>query len=130
MANSRKHILIVEDDYFSALLLKEYLRSFDVVVYEAKNGFEAYEICKNNQVDLVITDILMPVWDGMQLIKNLKKDNCKTKIIAQTAYGTKDKIDEIRKSGFENIILKPFRKEDFTKLVKDVLNSKNKVAES
>ncbi len=117
----KKQILAVDDDPFSLLLIKEYLKNLDVSVYSVKNGKEAVEFCRNNKTDLIITDILMPVMDGIAAINEIKKYDCKVRILAQTAYAVQEKIEEIRSAGFDAIILKPYRKEDFQRLVKKVL---------
>ncbi len=115
-------ILVVEDDYFSILLMKEFLNSLNVDIFDAKNGKAALEICKENEIDLIVTDILMPVMNGKVFLKNIKKICPDTKIIAETAYGTSDKLNEIKNAGFDAVITKPYRREEFIGLITDFLN--------
>jgi len=118
-------VLIVEDDVFSVILLKEYLSTFDIEIQTARNGKEAIIFCENNKPDIIITDILMPFMNGIILMKELKKKNPKIKFIAETAYATTEKLEEITKAGFEAIVTKPYNKEDFQKIFKDVLKTIN-----
>ncbi|NOZ34758.1 MAG: response regulator [Chlorobi bacterium] len=118
-------VLIVEDDTFSVILLKEYLSTFDIEIQTAGNGKEAVSFCENNKPDIVITDILMPFMDGIILMKEIKKKNPRIKFIAETAYSTTEKLEEITNAGFEAIIIKPYNKEDFQKIFKDVLKTIN-----
>ncbi len=118
-------VLIVEDDLFSVILLKEYLSTFDIEIQTAGNGKEAINFCKKNKPDIVITDIMMPFMDGIILMKELKKKNPRIKFIAETAYATTEKLEEITNAGFETVITKPYNKEDFQKIFKDVLKTIN-----
>jgi len=115
-------ILIAEDDPFSIILMKEYLRSFNIEIYVAKNGITAYEICNKYNIDIVITDILMPVLNGIELLKNLRKTCRDIIVIAETAYGSNDKLNEIEKAGFDAVITKPYRRTDFINLITKFLH--------
>lgn len=125
---SKFHILIVEDDPFSALLMKEYLRKLNVKISEVRNGMAAIEFCKIQKVDLVITDILMPVMNGLDELKELRIICPDTRVIAETAYATRKKIDEIKQAGFDSIIIKPYQREIFLSLVKTQLDKKKAFA--
>ncbi|NOZ35933.1 MAG: response regulator [Chlorobi bacterium] len=126
--SERKNILLVDDDFFSIILLKEYLKNMNVVIHAVKNGKEAVDFWKNNnKTDLIISDILMPVMDGISVINKIRKENNTVKFIAQTAFATQEKIDEIISAGFNAVILKPYKKEDFVELVERIL-SKQEVA--
>ena len=118
-------VLIVEDDVFSGILLKEYLSTFDIEINTVKNGKEAISFCEKDKPDIVITDILMPFINGIELIKELKKKNPKIKFIAETACATAEELGEISKAGFEAVIIKPYNKSDFQKIFKDVLKTIN-----
>ncbi len=110
---SKINVLIAEDDYFSSLLIKEFLKPYDINLFFAKNGEDAVKLCDNNKIDILITDISMPKINGVDLMKKIRKNNPEIKVIAETAYGTKEKLDEIKKAGFDAVIIKPYKKEDF-----------------
>ncbi len=116
--NSEFHILIVDDDLISVILMKEYLQSLNVKISEVKNGLEAVKFCKNNNLpDLIITDILMPVMDGFTELKELRKICPDIKVVAQTAFVTTEKIAEIKMAGFNAFVTKPYNKKEFLSVV-------------
>jgi len=110
-------ILIAEDDEYSVILLKEFLKGDNVNIYNVSNGKDAVEFCRNRAVDLVLMDIQLPGMTGIEAVKQIKKLRPKLTVIAETACGTKTEIDEIAQSGFDAYILKPFKKEDLLKLI-------------
>lgn len=66
-------ILLVEDDRTSALLVKKYLEREGYYVFLAGNGLEALEVISKQQMDLVVTDVVMPIMDGVDLYDALRK---------------------------------------------------------
>lgn len=89
-------ILIVEDDESTMLLTKTRLRN-KYNILTAENGEKALEVLYENNVDLILSDLMMPVMDGYTLVKELKSNNVETPIILLTA---KSNIED-KKKGFE-----------------------------
>ncbi|OGL39450.1 MAG: hypothetical protein A2042_02115 [Candidatus Schekmanbacteria bacterium GWA2_38_11] len=83
-------VLVVEDDDNYRDLLVKYFskRSFDVIA--VSNGLEAFRETEKRDFSLVITDIKMPVMDGLEFLKKLKEKNKTSKVIVLTAYGAMD----------------------------------------
>ena len=103
------HILIVEDNLQILKYLQENL-SEDYHISTSFNGWEALEVMEQSQPDLVITDIMMPVMDGITLTRKLKEsfDTSHIPVIMLTAKSAmEDQIEGIG-SGAEAYILKPF----------------------
>ena len=69
-----KNILLAEDDRGTALLVRNFLQSKGYVVYPAGNGLEALKILSSYIVDLIITDVVMPEMDGVDLYEAVKKN--------------------------------------------------------
>jgi CheY-like chemotaxis protein len=91
------HILIVEDNLQILNYLQENL-SEDYHISTASNGREALEVMETNQPDLVITDMMMPVMDGITLTRNLKEsfDTSHIPVIMLTAKSAmEDQIEGI-----------------------------------
>jgi CheY-like chemotaxis protein len=115
VASSKKYkALVAEDDENNFFVIALMLESVNIQVLHAKNGKEAYDIAKNEQIDLVFMDIKMPVLDGYAaalLIRKIKPD---LPIIAQTAHAAPS---EIRQYGdaFDAYLTKPFTREKITK---------------
>jgi len=78
-------ILVVDDEPNMRILLSEVLRSqgFDVCV--AENGMESLERMGSQEFDLVITDIRMPILDGIEMLKRMKQANRRERIIVMSA---------------------------------------------
>jgi DNA-binding NarL/FixJ family response regulator len=81
------------------------------VVGEAKNGYEVLEICDQEQVDIVIMDINMPLMDGIQTSRKLSKKHPSVKILGLSMYNDRDYISDILKAGALGYVLKNTGKE-------------------
>lgn len=75
-----KNILLAEDDRGTALLVKTQLESKGYKVYTAGNGIEALKILSSQPIDLIVTDVVMPKMDGVDLYAAVKKDPLKASI--------------------------------------------------
>lgn len=117
-------ILVVDDFEENRYLLRNYLESDGYNVVEAKNGVEALNLLKNENIDLIISDILMPQMDGFTLCRNVKMDE-KLKFIPfvfYTATYTDEQDENLALSlGASKFILKPKEKYEFNKIIKDVM---------
>ena len=103
-------ILIVEDEevnfLFIEILLSEKV-NIACDILHAKNGVEAIEMCQNNAIDFVLMDINMPVMDGLEATKNIKKEFPNLPIVAQTAYSTREDKETALSAGCDDFITKP-----------------------
>lgn len=106
-------LLVAEDDEASYHLIKEMMEDTDVKLIRAENGKEAIEKTENNQlIDLVLMDIKMPVLDGYQATKLIKKQFPNLPIIAQTAFASKKDKQKALKEGCDDYIAKPIREDE------------------
>ncbi len=105
---SNKHILIVEDDKGSLLLLENMLNPTNIRITVANNGSEAIKILQSkNDISLILMDIHMPIMDGIETAIGIRKINTTIPIIAQSAFTShKDKTKCIE-AGFNAFISKP-----------------------
>lgn len=111
-------VLIVDD----AMPIRQELRMMDwnafgaVLVGEASNGQEALEFCREYTPDVVITDIQMPVMDGLELFRCLKQEFSNTQVIVLTCYSEFNYAKEALSLGAVDYIVKVLMKdEDFEK---------------
>lgn len=119
-----KKILIVEDDMSSKLYLNKILEKAGVVILNASDGEEAVNIALNNDLDIILMDIQLPIIDGyaaMGKIREVKKDVI---IIAQTAYGLLGDREKIMNSGFTDYIIKPILYQNLIEKLVSNLNKK------
>lgn len=117
------NILIVDDSEVMRSVICRVIKlsGFDVgAVYEADNGENALNILDNNWVDIVLSDINMPVMDGVELLKRIKKSDMfsDVPVVIISTEGRSSRIEEIMKIGAAGYITKPFKPED----IRDILS--------
>jgi CheY-like chemotaxis protein len=125
-------ILIVEDEYANRVYLEIILRRVALVIYVASNGAEAVELCKNHpEISLVLMDIKMPVMNGIEATRLIKKFRKDLPVIAVTAHGMSGDEANILGSGFDDYLPKPCHSEDLMKKLSSYgLTSIKKVIEN
>lgn len=110
--NKPKTILLVEDQKYNLLVLKKMLERMGISVIPAENGQEAVDICKGeNEFDLILMDLKMPVMDGYHAMVEIKKIRPGIKVIAETAYALAGDDKKILAAGFDDYLPKPITKE-------------------
>lgn len=107
-----KHlILIAEDGDVNFMFLKTVLTKmpeYNFIIHRAENGRKAVDICADNkQIELVLMDIKMPIMDGYEATKKIKKLRPELPVIAQTAYSTEEDIRKAIAAGCDDFISKP-----------------------
>jgi len=121
LANS---ILIIDDEKDFRTSLRHVFECHDYKVYEACNGKEGVEVYRRITVDVVITDILMPEKDGLETIREIKKEFPNAKIIAMSGVVKSglDLLSIAREFGATHCIRKPFQPDDIIRLVNSMLD--------
>ena len=114
-------VLYVEDEEdilrFASMVLEDYVDK----LFIARNGKEALEILKKENIDLIITDILMPKISGIELIREIKKNPlCDTAVIVATAHTETQYLLECIELRVDGYILKPI---DVDELLKTILKA-------
>lgn len=121
------HAVIVEDDPMVATINQQYLeRAGDFTVDGIfNNGKDAWEYLSIHQMDLVILDMYMPVFSGMELLKRLRSENIKTAVIMVTAATEMSVVDEALRLGIVDYLIKPFSFQRFQEAVSKYLTKVN-----
>ena len=115
--------MLVEDDEISEELLTEELQIISKEILHAVTGVEAIEKCKNNpDLNLVLMDIRMPVMDGLEATRQIRKFNKDIIIIAQTAYAFSGNKEKAIEAGCNDYISKPVYMTLLYKLIKKHIN--------
>jgi DNA-binding NtrC family response regulator len=120
-----ERILVVDDEPNMLRLLKTIL--MDKTGYEVtttNNPLEVSKLLQEDHYDLVITDLKMPLVDGIDLIGIVKNIDAAMPIIVITAYGTIETAEEAIQKGAYDFITKPFRKETILITIKRALEWK------
>lgn len=102
-------VIIVDDDVSILRILKQLLKDKGYEVTTANDGREAIEYISLNDFDLVITDLMMPESDGLEVLRKTKEKNFRTQVIMITGFATLDSAIEALKLGAFDYIRKPFR---------------------
>ena len=117
-------ILVAEDDDINFLLLDRILRLKNYTVVRAINGKEAVEMALNNQeIGLIFMDIKMPIMNGFEAFKLIRKANLTVPVVANTAYSSPEDKEEIIKAGFSSYISKPLNKTEVHDLVDQIFGA-------
>jgi len=119
MAND---VLIVDDSEFMRNLLREILEEEFEIVGEAENGVEAVETYKEEDPDLVMMDIVMPIRNGIEATDEIKQYDADSHVIMCTSIGQEEKMKKAVKAGADGYITKPFQKPSVMEAINDVIS--------
>lgn len=122
MAVAEKNILLVEDDPFFVKLEKRYLEQGGYRVFIARNGKEGLKILREQRIDIVMSDISMPVMNGLEMVKQIRADEKMSSlpIILMSASIKNDNQEKLfLEAGFSSYAYK-FDKADVLQKVADV----------
>lgn len=120
---NNKTILLVDDDELNNKVLARLLTKYNINLVASKNGKECIDKINNNEkYDLIFMDIMMEDINGIDTLKELKKNNnFNTPVIAFTADALSTSKDKYLKEGFNDYISKPFKKEELEEKLKKYL---------
>ncbi|WP_298115622.1 PAS domain-containing protein [Flavobacterium sp.] len=118
-------ILLAEDNENNQILATQRLINWGFEVDLVNNGLEAIEKLKNNEYDLILMDIQMPIMDGytatIKIRTELPIEKSKIPIVALTAHASSSNIKKAKRIGMNDYIYKPFKSEDlYHKIVKQL----------
>ncbi|MDQ2087060.1 response regulator [Herbivorax sp. ANBcel31] len=122
--NRKIKILLVEDNECNRIYFIKLLKTKGLHCDVATNGEEAIKACKIKQYDIVFMDCQMPVMDGFEATRQIKRDNEKILIVAVTAYAMKEDKDRCISAGMDYYISKPFKVKEIIKYIDMVENNK------
>jgi len=125
---SNVKILIVEDNKINQMITKKILNKMGLYCDVVDNGEAAVEQVKSIDYNVVLMDIHMPGISGLEATKIIRTFNKDLVIFALTAVTLEDKMHEFGEAGFNDIISKPFKQEDFEGKLYDVLSGKEVVS--
>jgi len=121
-------VLVVDDEELIREVLKEYLENDKYEVIEAGNGEEAIAKAKENDINLIIMDIMMPKMDGFSAVKEIQKFKSVPTIMLSARGEEYDKLLGFD-LGIDDYVTKPFSPKEVMARVKAVLKRQNSVGE-
>ncbi|MCB0356745.1 MAG: response regulator [Bdellovibrionales bacterium] len=115
-----KKILIVDDEEDLRELFSQVLQAAGFDAHSASGGHEALKFLQEQEFSAVLSDIRMPNGDGVELLKNVKKNFPHLPFFIMSGYNDFSS-DELIKMGAERVFSKPFNYEEFIKALSDLL---------
>lgn len=123
-------VIVVDDDFDTVEVFSEFLILHDIdVLGTATNGLDGINLFKEKHPDIVFSDIWMPEYDGLFLLKNLKAIHPNCKIVMVTAdltYDTDKKLQELKA---DSIIYKPFKIDQIMETIEKLTRTNNDLLE-
>jgi DNA-binding NtrC family response regulator len=114
---SHKRILIIDDELQILTFLDDLFRTEGWEVHTADSGPSGIDRLEQNRYDIVLTDLKMPGFDGIEVLRTVKKLQSDTEVIMMTGYGTVDTAIEAMRAGAFHYLAKPFKAEEVLHLV-------------
>ena len=108
-------VLVIDDDPMVAMINSQYVQKNKnfIVCGTCKNGQDALEFLKQNQIDLVILDVYMPLMNGVETLKQIRKNAFCTEVIMVTAANDTQTLENTMHLGVIDYLIKPFALERF-----------------
>ncbi|MBL8027780.1 MAG: response regulator [Fibrobacteres bacterium] len=122
------NFLIVDDSANIRAFVKKTLNMTGLeieTIFEASNGKEGLEVLSKEKVDVALTDINMPVMDGLEMIRLIKENGNMNnlKIIVISTEGSREKILEAAKLGVKGYLRKPFGPENVMEILNEAVTN-------
>jgi two-component system, OmpR family, response regulator ResD len=117
--------LVCDDDTSYRSVVRDILEGSGVRVVEARDGQEAMSVFMKEDIDLVVTDFLMPKVDGLQMIRNIRLsgDRGQVPVVLMSAISKSQILADHPELGPDHYINKPFKPKKMAKLLERVLHS-------
>ena len=118
MIESLLKVLVCDDSMLMRKKLKEILKNCGCEdVLEAADGQEAIKVYKESNPDLVFMDIIMPIKNGIEAVKEIIEFDKEAKVVMASSAGTKEHVKESIKAGAFEFVQKPWEKEQIDKIL-------------
>jgi DNA-binding response OmpR family regulator len=107
MTNAKGNLLLIDDEAELSQSMKELFEDEAQQIFIASNGEEALSILAENAIDCVVSDIKMPIMDGLKFLKAARERGFIQPIIFFTGHGTEQLKREVRELGAADLLMKP-----------------------
>ena len=117
--------MLVEDNKINQMLVKKMIENLGCKVIVANSGLESLQMLDGNTPDLILTDIQMPMMNGMELARKIKSHTnpitAAIPILALTGYAGEDEKNAALSSGILNVMIKPFGQDELKTVISQAL---------
>lgn len=103
------NILIVEDDQVLLELMCDYFEGTGATIFQAANGELAFQVVEKERIDLVLSDVQMPVMDGLELLRKIRAKNSTLPFVLLVTGQCEINEESALKTGAYGLIRKPFK---------------------
>jgi signal transduction histidine kinase len=118
------NILIIDDEEGLREMMFFTLEKEGYKTFTASNGEEGIQVLLNHDIDIIVTDIMMPGMDGIQVLSEVKKLKPKTEVIVTTGYGSMESAIECLRYGAYDFINKPYNIDEILNVIARAAESK------
>jgi DNA-binding NtrC family response regulator len=125
LPRDQKRILVVDDEENARIGLSRLLAKEGFIVDSVSNGYEALNYLRQQDVNLIVTDINMPEMNGINFLKELNKSFPKSNVIMVTAYGGVESYIEAMNLGAFEYINKPVKMDELKSILKKIFKETN-----
>ncbi|MBI3302422.1 MAG: sigma-54-dependent Fis family transcriptional regulator, partial [Deltaproteobacteria bacterium] len=122
-------IVVADDEVLARQSVAEVLQEEGYQVYQAADGQTALKILEDVDVDLILSDLRMPVADGLAVLKKVRDVYPQTMVILMTAYASVETVVEALRLGAQDYLLKPVLFDDLLHKVRHLLEHKRQAWE-
>ena len=105
-------MLVIDDEKDVGEIAVQILRGGGAQASLACSGAEALEAFESGRFDLVVTDLGMPGMDGYEVVRRVREQDERVRIVVMTGWGVSVEAEELEARGIDGVVLKPFRVED------------------
>ena len=126
MEDNKKHILVIEDDEEMRSLLADFLKEEGYEADAVEKGIYALKKILAEQFDLIITDIRMPTFSGLDILPELKRRQPNTPVIVITAFGGEAVYYKALSRGADAYLEKPIQLHELRKLLQEMILTKER----
>ncbi len=124
-----ERILLVDDDYNLLSILKRYIESYSLQADTATNGREAVELLSQNKYGIVVTDMVMPEMDGMELIRYIRQHHSTSDVLVMSGYTGQYGFTDLIAAGATDFIGKPFDKNELQAKLQRIFRERRLISE-
>ncbi len=118
---SNKSILVVDDSKLNLKVAENVLKEYNVNIFTCISAKECLDYLSIGKYDIILMDIMMPVMNGVEALKEIKKLGVETPVIALTADAIDGQEDKYLKEGFDGYLSKPIDKNELKKILNKYL---------
>jgi CheY-like chemotaxis protein len=114
------NVLVVEDDELIRGIFVDIIKSKGYSVLEGTNGREALQILEEQPINIIVSDMKMPVMDGLQLLREVKSKHPEIPVVVITGFDNVYTEQQVMAAGADAYVTKPFKVEDVSSTLQEV----------